>query len=158
MLILVLPLQLGTVWRRENGIQERRKEAKNERRGRETVEVGYWLWTSKISGSSLLDASIKVLIFASPDVTKINKYTFPFFFFSLVQADAEQGADSPVRDEPLGEPGVWVHLQHLPGWVIERREKKRKKKKKPPQVPQKWYHMTRSSQNNTVSKVLWSRM
>lgn len=32
-----------------------------------------------------------------------------------VQENAEQGAHSPVRDEPVGEPGVRIHLQHLPG-------------------------------------------
>lgn len=32
-----------------------------------------------------------------------------------VQADAEPGADSLVRNQPFGEPGVRVHFPDLPG-------------------------------------------
>lgn len=40
------------------------------------------------------------------------------FFCALppaVQEDAEPGAHTPVRDEPLRQPSVRVHFQHFPG-------------------------------------------
>lgn len=42
----------------------------------------------------------------------------PFFVCALppaVQEDAEPGAHTPVRDEPLWQSGVRVHFQHFPG-------------------------------------------
>lgn len=60
-----------------------------------------WKWVNDYVHQKFLGLGLS---FASPGVIKKKYISAPFFF--LVQADAEQGADSPVRDEPLGEPGV----------------------------------------------------
>lgn len=51
-----------------------------------------------------------IQIFCTNDHASI----FFFFFMFPVQENAEQGADAPFRDEQIWQPGVRVHLQHLP--------------------------------------------
>ena len=61
--------------------------------------------------------SVNVLFFCCPVLQTVKPSSACVFVPFPVQEDVEQGADSPVRDEPLWEPGVRVHLQHFLGWV-----------------------------------------
>lgn len=128
--------------------------AKNEGKGREAVEVGYWLWTSKMAGSGLLDASVKVLIFASPGVIKINEHISLFLFFSSSGCwtgswlTCQRWAARGTRCLSSSPAPSWVS-----DWVMRKEEEKWNEKKSLLQFLKSniiWPEL----RNNTVSKVV----